>query len=216
MPLTLSSDNPGVTHWHVDASFAVHHDMRSHTGVTMSLGKGTVYSMSTRQQINTKSSTEAELVGVNDAMPSIVWTNNFLKGQGITVTDSIVYQDNQSAMLLETKGQKSSGKRSQHIDIQYFFIKDWIKNGELQIEYCSTEMIVLDVLTKALQGSQFWDKMLNVYESVPVHTSMSLQECVETLPPDSESNESKACKHVTFNKIIAETDGLHWIKVKNN
>jgi hypothetical protein len=42
---------------------AIHPDMRSHTGVAMSMGKGIIYGTSTRQKLNTKSSTEGELVG---------------------------------------------------------------------------------------------------------------------------------------------------------
>jgi hypothetical protein len=60
--------------WWIDASFAVHPDMKSHTGRTMSLGKGSIYSMSQKQRLNTKSSMEAELVGVDDGMPLVIWT----------------------------------------------------------------------------------------------------------------------------------------------
>ena len=66
-----------MAHWWVDTSFAVHEDIRSRTGMHMSLGKGTVYSASVKQKINTASSTEAELVGVADALPKIVWTRYF-------------------------------------------------------------------------------------------------------------------------------------------
>ena len=55
LPLTLCCDPAGVIQWWIDASFAVHPDMRSHTGATMSLGKGAVYSFSTKQRINTRS-----------------------------------------------------------------------------------------------------------------------------------------------------------------
>ena len=68
MPLSLEGGNMRVIKWWVDASYAVHPDMRSHTGSSMSLGKGSIYSSSTRQKLNTKSSTEAELVGVSDTM----------------------------------------------------------------------------------------------------------------------------------------------------
>ncbi len=67
----------------------------------MSLGKGAVYGASIRQKLNTRSSTEAELVGVNDLMPQVLWTKYFLEAQGYPVSDNVVYQDNQSAMLLE-------------------------------------------------------------------------------------------------------------------
>jgi hypothetical protein len=57
--------------------------------------------MSSKQKINTKSSCEAELVGVDDAIPMVLWTQQFLKAQGFEVTDNVVYQDHQSAILLE-------------------------------------------------------------------------------------------------------------------
>ena len=44
LALTLEADNMHVIKWWVDASFAVHTDMKSHTGGTMSLGKGSIYS----------------------------------------------------------------------------------------------------------------------------------------------------------------------------
>jgi len=117
--------------WWIDASFAIHQDMRSHTGATMSLGKGGIYSSSTRQKINTKSSTEAELVGVSDALNMVIWTKNFLSDQGFQVTDNVVYQDNQSAILLEANGRASSRRRTRHINIRYFFVTDRIKQGDL-------------------------------------------------------------------------------------
>ena len=153
--LTLEADDLQVMKWWVDASFAVHNDMRSHTGATMSLGKGSIYSTSTRQRLNTTSSTEAELVGVADAMPMILWTRYFLEAQGYHVNDSVVYQDNQSAMLLEKNGKASSSKRTRHINIRYFFVTDRAQSGEISIEYCPTEEMVGDFFTKPLQGSQF-------------------------------------------------------------
>jgi hypothetical protein len=77
LALTLEGDGACIVKWWVDASFAVHTDMKSHTGGTLSLGKGSVYSASTQQKLNTKSSTEAELVGVDDVMLLILWTPYF-------------------------------------------------------------------------------------------------------------------------------------------
>jgi len=90
--LTLEVDEYLRIKWWIDAAFAVHRDMRSHTGITMSLGKGSPISSSLKQKINTKSSMEAEVVGVDDAMPLVIWTRNFLEGQGYTVQDNVVYQ----------------------------------------------------------------------------------------------------------------------------
>ena len=40
LPLLIGWDESGVLTWSVDASFAVHQDMRSHTGAALSMGKG--------------------------------------------------------------------------------------------------------------------------------------------------------------------------------
>jgi len=155
LTLTLEADDLQVIKWWIDASFAVHSDMRSHTGGTMSLGKGSVYSTSVRQRLTTKSSTEAELVGVDDVMPMVLWTRQFMEGQGYGIKDNIIYQDNQSAMLLEKNGQQSSTKRTRHLNIRYFFVTDRVQAKQLTIEYCPTGDMWADVFTKPLQGAAF-------------------------------------------------------------
>ena len=153
--LTLEANNDGVIQWWVDASYAVHPNMRSHTGATMTLGKGSPFSMSTKQKINTRSSTEAELVGVNDAMALIIWTRLFIEAQGYVIKDNVVYQDNQSAILLENNGKRSSSKKTRHIEIRYFFVTDNIRRKQMRVEYCPTDDMRADFMTKPLQGSAF-------------------------------------------------------------
>ena len=104
MPLTLEADNLQLVKWWIDGAFATHQDMRSHTGGALSLGKGVLTGISTRQKLTTRSSTEAELVAVDDCMLLILWTRYFLEAQGYGVDDAIIYQDNKSAMLLEQNG----------------------------------------------------------------------------------------------------------------
>ena len=96
--------------WWVDSSYTVHPDMKSHTGVLMSLGKGCTYTASNKQKLNTKSSTEAKLVAIDDAMGQILWTRNFLAAQGIPVPTMTIYQDNKSTMLLSDNRRLSSSK----------------------------------------------------------------------------------------------------------
>ena len=121
----------------------------------MSMGKGSVYSSSIKQKLNTKSSTESELVAADDNMPQLLWTKYFLEAQGYKVNKSLLYQDNQSSILLEKNGKSSSGKRTRQINIRYFFIKDRQDSGEVDIEYCPTEEMVADYFTKPLQGAKF-------------------------------------------------------------
>jgi len=59
--ITLTIEANDRPKWWVDSSYAVHPDMRSHSGIFMTLGKDTAYTASSKQKLNTKSSTEAEL-----------------------------------------------------------------------------------------------------------------------------------------------------------
>ena len=125
--------------WWVDASFATHHDMKSHTGGLMTLGKGAVYATSRRQKINTRSSTEAELVGMNDVLSQILWTRYFMEAQGYQCKITPIYQDNMSTILLAKNGRMSSSKLTRHINVRYFFINDKIVKRKLRL---STVLLV--------------------------------------------------------------------------
>ena len=182
MPLTLSVDDSGHLHWYVDASFGVHHDMKSHTGGTLTMGKGSIYSTSAAQKIVARSSAEAELVGVHDVMPQMLWSLRFLKGQGFQVQGTILYQDNKSAILLEKNGQASSSRRTRHILLRYYFVKEHVDNGTIRIEYCPTKAMKADYFTKPLQGSLFYeqrDDIMNLDPSSPYHSSHRSVLCEE-------------------------------------
>ena len=155
LPLRLGADslNQFVT-W-VDASFAVHPDMRSHTGGVISFGRGGLICKSKKQNINTKSSTEAELIGASDYLPNTLYVKLFMEAQGYPITKAIFHQDNESAIKMEQNGKASCGQRSRHIDIRYFFITDHSKRNSIHITHCPTDDMLADFFTKPLQGSLF-------------------------------------------------------------
>ena len=75
--------------------------------------------------------------------------------QGYGIKDNVLYQDNQSAIRLESNGRASAGKRSRHLDIRFFFITDQVKKGLVTIKYCPTDEMDADFFTKPLQGKKF-------------------------------------------------------------
>ena len=161
--LRLQADSFDIN-WYWDASFAVHEDYVSHTGGTMTMGKGSVLSSSRKQKLNTRSSTEAELVAVDDGMSIMLWTKLFLEAQGHKVESNVLHQDNKSSILLQKNGKASSSKRTRHINIRYFFITDQIKKGNIQLKYCPTDQMIADYFTKPLTGTQFyclWKLIMN-------------------------------------------------------
>ena len=211
--LSLSADGSGIIRWWVDASYGVHMDMKSHTGAMMSLGKGAAYSMSGGQKIVGCSSTEAELIGVHDVMPQVIWTLNFLTAQGFEVKDNILYQDNMSTMLLAKNGRASVGKRSRHINIRYFFVKDRIANKELRIEHCPTEDMWADYFTKPLQGILFYrlrDQVMNIDSTSQHHSSHRsvlkvsdpAPKCPDPVMTSAQRNEPRTYKSVLMNQVV--------------
>ena len=112
-----------------------------------------------------KSSTEAELVGVDDAMNFIEWIQLFVGQQLKSInpdsilnkigSDVVIQQDNTSTIQLENNGQASSTKRTRHINIRYFYVTSKIKEGSIRVIYHPTKEMVSDYLTKPLQGSLF-------------------------------------------------------------
>ena len=152
MKLTLRVDSLNCIRWWVDASYNVHDDCRGHTGAMMSLGRGAEISFSRKQRLNVRSSCEGELVGIDDALPLILWARYFIEAQGYTVEQNILYQDNKSTILLANNGRWSSSKRTKHIKSRYFFIKDKVDSGEVTVEHRGTKEMWSDILTKPKQG----------------------------------------------------------------
>ena len=146
------------------------------------MGRGFPIVSSTKQKLNTRSSTESELVGVDDMMPSILWTRYFLQAQGYKVSDNVIFQDNKSTMLLERNGKISSSKRTKHINVRYFFITDRISKGEVRVEWCPTKDMVADFMTKPLQGSlfkKFRDLIMGALTVREVHSTLTRDSAME-------------------------------------
>ena len=108
MKLHLSVDTMSSIHWWVDTSYGTHNDGKGHTGMMMLLGKGAAISSSKKQKMSTKSSTESELVGVDDCISKILWGKYFIEDLGYKVEHNILLQENKSTILLAKNGRLSS------------------------------------------------------------------------------------------------------------
>ena len=91
-----------------------------------------------------RSSTKAEFVGEDDASQLILWTRLFLEAQGYNIHENILYQDNKLVILLEKNGRRSSSKRTRALNIRYFFLTDQVAKGNVVIEHCSTDNMIVD------------------------------------------------------------------------
>lgn len=152
--LTLSWDSmePRVLAY-VDVAFGQHVDGKSQTGVVHRLGKATVLARSQKQKMVSKHSTEGELVGLTDRVDGVLRLNEFLIEQGIDMKVPVIFQDNQSTILLAEKG---GGKyRNIHLRVRQKRIQEMIECGEVSLKYMPTGSMLADILTKPLQGFLF-------------------------------------------------------------
>ena len=130
MTWKIKGDDLKCIKWMVDKAFAVHPDFKRHMGAIMSYrgdSKGAIQTILRKQKLNTRSSTEAELVAVDDVVTSILWIKLFLEEQEYSVERNILYQDNRSVILLKTNRRKSAGKRSRALNIRYFLLQIKLK-----------------------------------------------------------------------------------------
>jgi hypothetical protein len=164
-----------------------------------------VYATSSKQKLVSKSSTEAELIGVSDALSQVIWTRDFLLEQGYKVDSAKLMQDNLSTMALANRGWSNSS-RTRHVGIRFFFIKDRIDSGEIEVEHLGSESMVADILTKPLQGELFRKLRKLLLNWDDQESSASAGVCSERVA--SVSNEvMKNAKDVMEEMVFVELQG---------
>jgi hypothetical protein len=133
-----------------------HHYGASHNGYWVSLGKSRsfLYAKSNKQKLFATSSTEAELVAAVDSVKTLIWIQNLINEIGvINVPFSRLFQDNKSVIFLITDISKR--RRSKHLLVKLNYIKQIYDSGIIKVVYITTDKMVADTLTKAIQGALF-------------------------------------------------------------
>ena len=115
--------------------------------------RGSVHCKSAKQQIMTKSSTEAELVALSYSANQALHVRNFIIDQGHSCEPLTIYQDNMSCMAFIERG-RSAAERTRHISIKYFWLKERADTGEAKIVHLGTRDMYANMLIKTLQGAQ--------------------------------------------------------------
>lgn len=125
-------------------------DRKSNSGFLFKLFGSCISWMSRKQQCVTLSSTEAEYVALAEAAQEAVWLKRILEDFGVFIENQIIiYEDNQSCLKLILNEQSS--RRSKHIDTKYHFLKDLKNELVLNYEYCPSNYMIADALTKPLE-----------------------------------------------------------------
>lgn len=139
---------------YIDASHACHEDYRGRTGCVLLCCGAFMGVWTNKQTLNTKSSSESELVGLSDECGWVIWARNFIKAQGYQTPPATIFQDNTAVKDILKKGP-SAQLKTRHLGIRQHFVADRMKNKEVKIEYCATKEMIADMFTKPLVGELF-------------------------------------------------------------
>ena len=134
---------------------------------------------------------------------------------------NILFQDNQSAIYLEKNGKGSSTGNTRHINIRYFFIKDRVSKGEIEVLYCPTTSMLGDFYSKPLQGELFryYRAILMGHVSIEeiIHRTLKMKECVGENSISSKYDSRLIFKMDEQNKKLAETEKVkEWGRTGSN
>ena len=101
-----------------------------------------------------------------------------MEAQGYALEDNILHQDNKSAILLESNGWKSAGKRSKHLNVCLFFVTNQKEKKNISIRFCPTDQMTGDYMTKPTHGGRFKQFRQDIM-NLPVAAQMFMWHCIQ-------------------------------------
>lgn len=155
LKLYLSSNEEQDLTGYADANWGENRDDgKSNSGYLFKLNGGTISWCSRKQKCVALSSTEAELIALTEAVKESIWLKKLLKEIDFKIQDKIViFEDNESTRKIIMTDKQSN--RTKHISVRYHFIRDLVKKNEISIDYCPSDDMIADTLTKPLSRVKF-------------------------------------------------------------
>ena len=167
LKFSVDDKNPQLVGYS-DSDWAGDQDTRkSTTGYVFQINNCTVSWSSRKQSTVAKSSTEAEYVALSTATQEAIWLRRLMVDLGKDMDiPTTIYEDNQGAIEL-AKNPKYHN-RTKHIDVCFHFVRERIASNEIHVEYCPTEFMTADIMTKGLTRVVFekFRDMLGVCNTV--------------------------------------------------
>lgn len=140
---------------YTDASYGQEDDRKSRSGYLFMVFGCPVVWYSKKQSTTALSSTEAELNAAVEGVKEATWMRMFLRELGFAVeSPTVMHQDNQSVIAIAVNPIHHA--RIKHMEIKTHYIRENVENSTVKLLYCPTELMIADVLTKALPGPQHW------------------------------------------------------------
>ena len=149
------SERPLQLVGYADASYANGVDFKSTSGYAYMLGNCLVSWYSGKQSVVAQSSAEAEYYAAVKAANEAIWFQDLLNELGFPQSATTIYEDNQACIALSKNPQDH--KRTKHIQVKYHVLRNYVKNGQVLLKYCSTKDQLADQFTKIVSGQKLRD-----------------------------------------------------------
>ena len=129
-------------------------DRKSTTGYIIKINDCLVNWVSKKQSTVSLSSAEAEYMSISTTIQEMKWIRSLLNELNILSDDvPILFYDNQSAIAISENDKFHN--RTKHIDIRHHYIRETIKNKEVELKWIESEEQDADILTKSLAKPLF-------------------------------------------------------------
>jgi transposase InsO family protein len=194
--LTYNGDITGPIQGYCDADYAANEDRKSISGYVFMLAGSPISWQAKKQTTVAQSTVEAEYAAMAHAAKEAIWLQYLLRDLGMSKYEpKVLYCDNQGAISL-TKNPMHHAK-TKHVDIQLHFIRDHVDKGTIIVEYCPTDDMLADLMTKGLSRDRHV-RLLGLM-------GMGTLEVTNTMPS---SSQEEGCSAVATSGSV-ELRGIH-------
>ncbi len=144
-----------------NTAYANQPEQKSMSEFMLFMGQGTIMWTSRKQPIVTISTGESEYVGLTPASKNMIWLHKILSELSTFIANPSIYPTEPTILYSDSQNALSIAKDSvfhectKHIGVCYHFIRQTIEEGHIKLQYCPTDDMIADVLTKPLACQKF-------------------------------------------------------------